>query len=55
VLPLAIGLRTSIADAVTDRVPVWRVQKTAAREAGREMKAALAAIVKNMGGLKHGH
>lgn len=55
VFPLAIGLRTSIADAVTDRVPVWRVSKTAAREAGREMKAALAAIVENMGGLNHGH
>lgn len=51
VLPIAIGLRTSVAEAITEKVPVWRLQKTSAREAGREMRAALAAVVEQMGGL----
>lgn len=52
VLPLSIGLRTSIAEALTEKVPVWRMSKTSAREAGREMKAALAAIIDRMGGVQ---
>lgn len=51
VLPFAISLRTSTAESLTERVPVWRIGKTSAREAGKEMKAALAGIVERMGGL----
>ena len=51
VLPHAIALRTAIGDALTERIPVWRLKKTSAREAGREMKAALGAITERIGGL----
>jgi len=39
VLPLEICLRGSIADAVSQKMPVWDIKKTAARPAGKEMKA----------------
>lgn len=43
-LPASIGLRSSIADALATGVPVWKVKKTAARKAAKEVRA-LAEIV----------
>lgn len=37
--PVAIGLRASIADALATRIPVWKIRKTAARAAARELRA----------------
>ena len=37
--PIAIGLRSSIADALATRVPVWKIRKTAARAAAKELRA----------------
>lgn len=39
VLPVSVGLRSSIADALASHVPVWRIKKTAARKAAQEMRA----------------
>jgi len=39
VIPMEICLRGSIADAVSLKMPVWDIKKTAARPAGKEMKA----------------
>lgn len=38
-VPVSIGLRSSVADAVATRVPVWKIKKTAARKAAKEMRA----------------
>lgn len=46
----AIALRSSIGEASGERKPVWQLQKTAAREAGKEFKAVLAVIEEKMGG-----
>lgn len=53
VIPAVISLRSSVGEAAAERVPVWSINKSAAREAGREMKAALSVIVKRIGGLPH--
>ncbi|MDH5480385.1 MAG: ParA family protein, partial [Nitrosomonas sp.] len=39
VIPATIGLRSSIADALASRIPVWRIKKTAARKAAKEVHA----------------
>jgi chromosome partitioning protein len=39
VLPTPIGLRSSIPKALKDGVPVWKIRRTTAREAAREIKA----------------
>lgn len=36
--PASIGLRGSIADALALRVPVWKIKKTAARQAAKEIR-----------------
>lgn len=38
-LPRAVGLRSSIADALASRVPVWKIRKTAARAAAKEVRS----------------
>lgn len=38
VLPVTVPLRSSIADALALGVPVWRIKKTAARAAAREVR-----------------
>ena len=38
ILPTPIGLRSSIADALASGIPVWRIKKTAARQAAKEMR-----------------
>lgn len=45
-----ISLRSSIGEASAEKKPVWQLQKTAAREAGKEFKAVLAVIEDKMGG-----
>lgn len=49
-IPLAISQRGSIADAVSLKVPVWSIKKTAARAAAKEMKALGNYILTKLGG-----
>lgn len=49
VMPFKISNRTSIGEALADRIPVWKLGKSAAREAGKEMREALAEIQKRIG------
>lgn len=48
-VPAKIGNRSSIPEALREGVPVWRMKKTAAREAGAEMLEALKIIGKRIG------
>lgn len=47
-IPTRIGLRSSIADALAAGVPVWKIRKTAARVAAREMRALAEYVFKKM-------
>ncbi|EAU7918007.1 ParA family protein [Salmonella enterica] len=38
-IPATVGLRSSIADALASGVPVWKIKKTAARKASKEVRA----------------
>lgn len=38
-IPAPVGLRSSIADAVAAGVPVWKIKRTAARVAAKEVRA----------------
>jgi len=38
ILPLSIGARDSIAQALGERMPVWKIKKTAARKATQEVR-----------------
>lgn len=49
VIPFKVSQRTSIGEALADQVPVWKLTKSAAREAAREMRAALNAIQERIG------
>lgn len=49
VIPQKVSARTNIGEALGERVPVWRLKKTAAREAGKEMCRLLAIITQRMG------
>ena len=48
-VPAKIGNRSSIPEALREGVPVWRLKKTAAREAGAEMLKAFEVIGKRIG------
>ena len=48
VIPATIGLRSSIADALASRVPVWRIRKTTARKAAKEVHALTTHVLKKM-------
>ena len=48
-VPAKIGNRSSIPEALRAGVPVWQLKKTAAREAGSEMLAALRVISERIG------
>ncbi len=37
-IPVSIGLRSSVADALASGVPVWKIKKTAARKAAKEIR-----------------
>ena len=49
IIPAKIGNRSSIPEALRAGVPVWRLQKTAAREAGHEMLNAFGIIAQRIG------
>jgi chromosome partitioning protein len=49
IVPVSVGLRSSIADALASGVPVWKIKKTAARKAASEVRALSAHIFKEMG------
>ncbi len=46
--PTGVGLRSSIADALASRVPVWKIKKTAARKATLEIRALAAHVFEKM-------
>ena len=48
ILPVEIGLRSSIAEAIESGVPVWRVKKTAARKASAELQGLADYVCKYM-------
>lgn len=47
-IPLTIGLRSSIADALADQIPVWQIKKTSARKAAQEIRALAAYALDKM-------
>lgn len=52
--PQKITTRTSIAESIAAGLPVWKWKKTSAREAGVEMRRALATIVEKIGDMRNG-
>lgn len=48
-VPVTVGLRSSIADALASHVPVWKIKKTAARKATQEMRALANHVYNKMG------
>lgn len=48
VLPFAIGARDSIAEALGEKRPVWKIKKTAARDATKEVRALADYVFKKM-------
>lgn len=48
VLPVQIGLRSSIADALAQRIPVWKIKKTSARKAAQEVRALAELVFQKM-------
>ena len=50
-VPAKIGFRSSIPEALASGVPVWSLKKTAAKEAGREFKAAFKIVFDRVGGV----
>ncbi|WP_392423443.1 ParA family protein [Eikenella halliae] len=49
-IPVSIGLRSSIADAVASSVPVWHIKRTVARKAAKEVNAVAEYIFTRMRG-----
>ncbi|AJE23489.1 MULTISPECIES: ParA family protein [Azotobacter] len=47
-IPATIGLRSSIADALANGVPVWQIKKTAARKAAKEVRALAQYVYEKM-------
>lgn len=47
-VPASIGLRSSIPDALATGVPVWKIKKTAARKASKELRTLAAYISDKM-------
>ena len=48
IIPASIGLRNSIADALASRMPVWKIKKTAARKAAKEVRALADLVFEKM-------
>ena len=48
IIPAGVGLRSSIADALASGVPVWKIKKTAARKAAKEVRALAGHIFTKM-------
>lgn len=53
-LPCKVSNRTSIGEALAAKRPVWSIDKTAAREAAKEIKQAMSEIQTRMGLAKKG-
>ena len=49
VLPAKVSLRTSIGEALGEGLPVWRMKKSSAKEAGIEMREAMSLVAQRMG------
>ncbi|PLY11720.1 MAG: chromosome partitioning protein ParA [Sedimenticola sp.] len=47
-IPAGVGLRSSIADALASGVPVWKIRKTAARKAAKEVRALADHVITKM-------
>ncbi len=47
-IPTVVGLRSSIADALATGVPVWKIKKTAARKATKEVRALASYVYQQM-------
>ncbi|CAD7740900.1 Chromosome-partitioning ATPase Soj (plasmid) [Xanthomonas hydrangeae] len=43
-----LGNRTSIGEAIDEHIPVWKVDKSAAREAGKEMKRVFTELLQRI-------
>ena len=48
IIPAPIGLRSSIPDALASRIPVWKIKRTEARKAAKELKILNQYIFKKM-------
>lgn len=48
IIPAGVGLRSSIADALASGMPVWKIKKTAARKAAKEVRALAGHIFMKM-------
>jgi chromosome partitioning protein len=48
-LPAKVSLRTSIGEALGEGVPVWKMKKSSAKEAGIEMREAMSKVAQRMG------
>ncbi len=47
-LDAVISQRTNIGDAISEGIPVWELQKSAAREAGKEMRLLFTQLLQRM-------
>ena len=47
-IPIKIGLRSSVADALASKVPVWKIKKSAARKAVKEFRQLTQYIFEQM-------
>jgi chromosome partitioning protein len=54
VFPGQIVARDGYAEAVAERLPVWKLKRRSAQEAGREIRDVLAKIVAQMDEPAHG-
>ncbi len=50
-IPAKIGFRSSIPEALAEGIPVWKLKKSAAAEAGKEFKAAFKVVFEKVGGI----
>jgi chromosome partitioning protein len=48
VLPVSIGARDSIAEALGEQMPVWKIKKNAARIAAKEVRELAACVLQKM-------
>lgn len=48
ITPHSVGLRSSIAEALSEGIPVWQIKRTAARKAAKEVRALSDFICKKM-------
>lgn len=48
-IPEPIGIRASIPEALSEGIPVWKLGKTSARDAGKQIRSAFAAVYEKMG------